>query len=63
VRGLGKLESLRAAQLALLRGTLPPPPPAGPDRGVGALVRNAPTAAGRLAPAYWAGFVLSGDRR
>jgi CHAT domain-containing protein len=60
-RHRGRLDSLRAAQLALLRGTLPAT--AAPDRGVGALVPNVPATPGRLPPAYWAGFVLSGDWR
>jgi CHAT domain-containing protein len=60
-RRRGRLDALRAAQLALLRGTLPSP--AAPDRGVGALVPNVPPAPARLPPAYWAGFVLSGEWR
>ena len=62
-RRLGRLESLRAAQLALLRGTLPAAASGGRDRGVGALVPIARPTPGRLPPAFWAGFVLSGDWR
>jgi CHAT domain-containing protein len=60
-RRLGRLESLRAAQLGLLRGNYPGAN--GPDRGVGAIVPNAANAPGRLPPAFWGAFVLAGDWR
>jgi CHAT domain-containing protein/Tfp pilus assembly protein PilF len=59
---LGKLEALRQAQLALLRGGRPRGPgvqqPVDPE----ALKRAVPMA-GRTPPFYWAAFALSGDWR
>jgi CHAT domain-containing protein len=59
---LGKLEALRQAQLALLRGGRPRGPgvqrPVDPE----ALKRAVPMT-GRTPPFYWAAFVLSGDWR
>jgi CHAT domain-containing protein len=58
----GKLEALRQAQLALLKGY---DPAQGRLRGVGGVApETAPPGAGaRLSPFYWAAFVLSGDWR
>jgi tetratricopeptide (TPR) repeat protein len=51
-RNMGALESLRAAQLAMLRGEIP----RAAERDDEPTDRRAP-------PYYWAGFVLSGDWR
>lgn len=52
-RKLSKLESLRQAQLAMLRGQLP----------VGSATLDGRDKQGQFPPAYWAAFTLSGDWR
>jgi CHAT domain-containing protein len=56
---LSPLESLRQAQLAMLRGTVK----AGQERGLHRLDVLPKTSTGKLSPYYWAAFVLSGDWR
>jgi CHAT domain-containing protein len=64
---LPRIEALRRAQIAMLNGTLGPPNQL--KRGVGGFASASPTPSNplvpgaRLHPAYWAGFVLSGDWR
>jgi CHAT domain-containing protein len=60
---LGKLESLRQAQLEMLR-RYDPRAEKLVDRGRGIELDTAVTDAnGRLSPKYWAAFELSGDWR
>jgi CHAT domain-containing protein len=62
VRKLPRLEALRQAQLAMLRGKLTPSSSnAGDERGVGGERRL--STIDRRHPYYWAAFVLSGDWR
>ena len=58
-RHLAPLESLRQAQLAMLRGTAK----AGELRGFHRLDIRPGTSSGKRSPYYWAAFVLSGDWR
>jgi CHAT domain-containing protein len=60
--GKPRLQALRDAQIALLNGKLPAP---GAIRGVAGFTPTGPAAAGagRLPPALWAAFLLSGDWR
>jgi CHAT domain-containing protein len=54
-RKLGKLESLRQAQLAIIHGQK--------NRGVSIVPLQPDSAAPPAPPYYWAAFVLSGDWR
>ena len=56
---LSPLESLRQAQLAMLRGTAKE----GQQRGFHRLDSQPKTSSGKRSPYYWAAFVLSGDWR
>ncbi len=58
-RKLGALESLRRAQLVMLRGD----GKAGQLRGVNREDQPDEPSSGKLSPRYWAAFVLSGDWR
>jgi tetratricopeptide (TPR) repeat protein/CHAT domain-containing protein len=60
-RKLGKLESLRQAQIKLLREGVRWKDPSS-SRGL-SLVDDQPADSGALPPFYWAAFVLSGDWR
>lgn len=59
-RGLGRLESLRQAQLSLLQSW---DPVEGKFRGLDLVARKLPRGGPHLPPFYWAAFQLSGDWR